>query len=157
MAEAKKEKKEHKAEHRKEAKPEHKDGKHEVKPQAAERKGGAGTTGSDEAKPERKGSGPLQILEKARKTGKIRIGINETTKAVERGTAKYVAVAADVDPKELTMHLPALCKEKNIPIATVQTKKELGECAGLKVGAAAIAVVEEGDAKKEISALADKL
>lgn len=153
MAEAKKEKKEH----RKEAKPEHRDGKHEAKPQAVQRKEHEQKAGEPEAKPERKSSGPLQILEKARKTGKIRIGINETTKAVERGTAKYVAVAADVDPKELTMHLPALCKEKNIPIATVQTKKELGEIAGLKVGAAAIAVVEEGDAKKEISALADKL
>jgi len=41
------------------------------------------------------------IVEKAAKTGKIDKGINETTKAVERGVAKLVVIASDVEPKEL--------------------------------------------------------
>ena len=55
-----------------------------------------------------------QIIEKARKTGKIEKGTNEVTKAVERGTAKLVVYAGDVQPKEIIQHLPVLCKEKNI-------------------------------------------
>ena len=50
----------------------------------------------------------LQIIEKARTSGKIRKGTNETTKAIERGKAKLVAVADDVDPKEVVMHIPVL-------------------------------------------------
>ncbi|RLI97743.1 MAG: 50S ribosomal protein L7ae, partial [Candidatus Aenigmatarchaeota archaeon] len=48
----------------------------------------------------------------AKSTGKIRIGVNETTKAIERGTAKLVAIASDVTPEEVIMHLPVLCDEK---------------------------------------------
>ena len=98
----------------------------------------------------------LALVEKVKKTGKLKIGINEVTKAVERGVAKAVVVAEDVNPKEIVMHLPALCKEKNIPLLNAPSKKELGEKAGIVVGTAAIAVLEEGDAKKEIDALHKK-
>ena len=37
-----------------------------------------------------------QIIEKAKKTGKVEKGTNEVTKAIERGTAKFVAYASDV-------------------------------------------------------------
>jgi len=52
------------------------------------------------------------IVEKARKTGKIEKGTNEVTKAIELGTAKLVVYASDVDPKEIVMHLPLLCKRE---------------------------------------------
>ena len=99
----------------------------------------------------------LSIIAKAKKSGKIKVGANECTKAVERGIAKLVIAARDVQPQEIIMHLPLLCKEKNIPFSTVNTKKELGEKASMSVGAAAIAVVDEGDAKKELEDLAKKL
>lgn len=92
----------------------------------------------------------LEIVEIARDTGKIRKGINEATKAVERGIAKLVVVAEDVDPKEITMHLPPLCEEKKIPFRTVPSKNELGRAAGLDVSSAAIAVVDAGEAKKKL-------
>ena len=96
----------------------------------------------------------LQAIEVARNTGKIRIGTNETTKAVERGVAKLVVVAEDVNPKEVVMHLPPLCNEKKIPIAHVKTKQDLGRAAGIDVGTAAVAIVEAGDSKKIIDELA---
>jgi large subunit ribosomal protein L7Ae len=97
------------------------------------------------------------VLEKAQKSGKIKIGVNETTKAVERGTAKLVIIAKDTDPKELVMHLPIICKEKNIAFSFANTKKELGEKAGIHVGTAALAVTNEGDAKKDMENLQKKL
>lgn len=99
----------------------------------------------------------LAVLEKAKKSGKVRVGINETTKAIERGTAKLVLIARDTEPKEIVMHLPIICREKNIPFSFANTKKELGEKAGIQVGTASVAVIEEGEAKKELQDIQKKL
>lgn len=96
----------------------------------------------------------LEAVEIAKKTGKIKKGINEVTKCIERAQAKLVVVAIDVNPKEVIMHLPALCKEKNIPIVAVSNRQELGLSAGLSVPTTAVAIIKEGDSKdliKEIS------
>lgn len=91
----------------------------------------------------------LEMVETARETGKIRKGINEATKAVERGIAKAVIVAEDVDPPEIVMHLGPLCDEKKIALYKVPSKNELGRAAGLDVSTAAIAVVDMGEARKK--------
>lgn len=93
------------------------------------------------------------IIETARKTGKIEKGTNEVTKAIERGTAKFVAYSSDVEPKEIVQHIPILCKEKGIPCQDVDNKQKLGIAAGLPVSASSVAVIESGDAEKDISAL----
>lgn len=93
----------------------------------------------------------LEIVEIARETGKIRKGVNEATKAVERGVAKLVIVADDTDPPEIVMHMQPLCDEKKIPLARVPSKSELGRAAGLDVSCASIAVVDAGDGKKKLS------
>ena len=56
-----------------------------------------------------------ELVERARDTGKISKGTNETTKQVERGLAKLVIMAEDVSPEEILAHMPLLCEEKNIP------------------------------------------
>lgn len=99
----------------------------------------------------------LQFLKKVSSGGKIKIGVNEVTKAVEREKAKLVLIASDVDPKEIVMHLPLLCKEKKIPYSFVEAKKDLGENAGIEVGTATIAVTEEGKEKKDLLDIAKKL
>ena len=94
-----------------------------------------------------------KIVEAARKTGKIDKGTNEVTKAIERGTAKLVVAAEDVQPKEIIQHLPVLCEEKGIPFSFVDNKAKLGLAAGVPVATASVAVIEEGDAKNEIAEL----
>lgn len=94
-----------------------------------------------------------EIIEKARKTGKIEKGTNEVTKAIERGTAKLVVYASDVDPKEIVQHIPILCGEKNILCKEADSKQKLGIAAGLPVATSSIAVIETGDADKDISSL----
>ncbi len=98
----------------------------------------------------------LEIIEAARETGKIRRGVNEVTKSIERGEAKLVVWAEDIDPPEIVMHLPVLCDEKKIAFAKVPTKVELGRAAGIDVGTSAVAVVDAGEAKKELAALTGK-
>lgn len=89
-----------------------------------------------------------EAIKKARETGgKIKKGTNETTKAVERGVAKLVIIAEDVDPPEIVAHLPILCDEKKIPYTYVPSKKRLGEVAGIEVAAASVAIIDPGGAK----------
>lgn len=99
----------------------------------------------------------LQALEAARNTGKIKKGINEVTKIVERGQALLVVIAEDVQPPEVVAHIPMLCKEKGIPCVFVPTKGDLGTAAGLPVGSSAAAVVEAGDAKANIAEIGKKV
>jgi len=93
------------------------------------------------------------IIEKAKKTGKIEKGTNEVTKAIERGTAKLVAYAADVNPKEIVQHIPLLCKEKNIKCVEVDSRQKLGISVGLSVPASSVAIIESGEAEKDIASL----
>lgn len=102
----------------------------------------------------------LQAIEAARNTGKIRKGTNESTKAVEKGEAKLLVIAGDVEPEEIVMHLPPLCDEKKIPYVYVPSKAELGRAAGLDVSSAAISIVEAGEGKellKEVVSHVEKL
>ncbi|MGC9011979.1 50S ribosomal protein L7Ae [Thermogladius sp.] len=99
-----------------------------------------------------------ELLKKARETGgKIRKGTNETTKAVERGQAKLVLIAEDVDPPEIVAHLPALCDEKKIPYIYVPSKQRLGQAAGIEVAAASAAIIDFGGAKDLAEEVLSKL
>ena len=91
-----------------------------------------------------------EIIEKARKTGKVEKGTNEVTKAIERGTAKLVAYGTDVEPKEIVQHLSILCKEKEIPCVEADKKEKLGISVGLNVSCASVAVIEAGDAQADL-------
>ncbi len=97
----------------------------------------------------------LEAVSLAKETGKVRVGTNETTKMVERGLAKLVVIAEDVDPEEIVMHLPILCEEKDIPYVYVPSKKELGNAAGIEVSAASVAIVEPGKAEALVKEIAD--
>ena len=97
------------------------------------------------------------VVSKISKSGKVKVGINEVTKMVERNTAKLVLIAEDITPAEIVMHLPVICKEKNIAFSYVSTKEELGKISGINAKASAIAVVDEGVLKKEFSALISKI
>ncbi len=95
----------------------------------------------------------FEAVELAKKSGKIRKGSNEVTKAVEKGIAKLVVVAKDVNPPEIIMHLKPLCEEKGALFVQTGTKDDLGAAAGLPVATATVAIVQEGDAASVIKQL----
>lgn len=88
-----------------------------------------------------------EAVEMAKSSGKIKKGTNEVTKIIERSQAKFVVMAEDVTPQEIMMHIPYLCKEKQIPFAYVPRRKELGSAAGMGVSTAAVAIVNPGKAR----------
>ena len=97
-----------------------------------------------------------EIIETAKTSGKVMKGTNETTKAIEKGKAKLVAIAKDVSPPEITMHIPLNAEEKDVPCFTVPSKEELGAAAGIQVGTGSVVVTEEGEAKNLIKELLTK-
>jgi large subunit ribosomal protein L7Ae len=98
-----------------------------------------------------------EAVEIAKNTGKLRKGVNETTKCIERGLAKLVILATDVTPEEILMHLPVLCEEKKVAYIYVPSKLELGKAAGIDVATSSIAIEETGDAKRMVEDIRKKL
>jgi large subunit ribosomal protein L7Ae len=98
-----------------------------------------------------------EAIELARKTGKIKKGVNESTKAIEKNFAKLVVVASNVSPKEIIMHIMPLCEEKDVPYVEVGNKEELGAAAGLNVATSAVTIVKEGESKDLISEIQTNL
>jgi len=71
----------------------------------------------------------------------IKFGLNHVTTLVEQNKAKMVIIAHDVDPVELVIHLPALCRKKGVPFCFVRGKANLGKLVHLKT-ATALALTE---------------
>lgn len=80
---------------------------------------------------------------------KIRKGMNEVTKSIERTNAKLVVMAEDVTPPEILIHVPILCEEKGVAYGYLSSKKELGEAVGINVPSSAIAIEKPGSRNEE--------
>src|SRR5208282_892224 len=87
-----------------------------------------------------------EALTIASKSGVVRKGTNEATKAVERSQAKLIVIAEDVDPPEVVAHLPLLCEERKIPYVFVPSKEKIGNAIGIDVPCAAACILKEGEA-----------
>jgi large subunit ribosomal protein L7Ae len=101
-----------------------------------------------------------EALQIAAKSGTVRKGTNETTKAIERGQAKLVVIAEDVQPPEVVAHLPLLSEERKAPYLFVPSKEKIGTSIGIDVPAGAACIVKEGDATglvKEIVARIEQM
>lgn len=75
----------------------------------------------------------------------MKFGLNHVTQLVEDGKAKLVVMAHDVDPIELLVFLPALCRKKGIPYAFIKGKARLGKLVHQKTAT----VVALTEVKKE--------
>ena len=98
-----------------------------------------------------------EALKTANDSGKIRKGTNEATKSIERGRAKLVLIAENVEPPEIVAHLPLLCDERKAPYVYVPEKQRIGEAVGLLVGSAAASIEEAGEAEELLNEIVAKL
>lgn len=71
---------------------------------------------AEEQKPEK--------VEKAKRF--LHHGLNNVTTLIEKKKAKLVIIAHDVDPLELVLWLPTLCRKKDVPYVIVKGKSRLG-------------------------------
>ncbi|CEP11250.1 hypothetical protein [Parasitella parasitica] len=77
----------------------------------------------------------------------IKYGINHITALVEAKKAQLVVIADDVDPIELVLWLPALCRKMGVPYCIVKGKARLGTLVHKKT-ATALALTEVSEADK---------
>ena len=113
---------------------------------AAEKK----ATDSKDKKPE---DPKVAKVVKKEKTGKkpmmIKYGLNHITTLIEQKKAKLVVIAHDVDPIELVVFLPALCRKMEVPYCFVKGKGRLGKLVHLKsTSCAALTDVRPEDEKE---------
>merc|ERR1711994_949403 len=70
--------------------------------------------------------------EKTKRPNVVRHGVNTVTTLVEQKRAKLVAIASDVEPIEVVLFLPALCRKMGVPYCIVKNKARLGRIAHRK-------------------------
>eukprot|EP00298_Acanthocystis_sp_HF-20_P026674 c4481_g1_i1.p1 GENE.c4481_g1_i1~~c4481_g1_i1.p1 ORF type:complete len:134 (-),score=50.12 c4481_g1_i1:230-631(-) len=73
----------------------------------------------------------LEIVQQATNYKQLKKGANEATKALNRGEAEFIVMAADANPIEILLHLPLLCEDKNVPYIFVPRKADLGRACGV--------------------------
>lgn len=83
----------------------------------------------------------------------VKYGLNHVVGLIENKKASLVLIANDVDPIELVIFLPALCRKMGIPYAIVKGKARLGTVVHKKT-AAVLAITEvRSEDKSELAKL----
>jgi len=73
-------------------------------------------------------------------------GVNTVTTLIEKKKAQLVIIANNVDPIELVLFLPALCRKMGVPYCIVKNKARLGRvCRRKTTSCMAITNVESSD------------
>lgn len=62
----------------------------------------------------------------------IKFGLNHVTQLVEEKRAALVVIAHDVDPIEMVVFLPTLCRKSGVPYCFVRGKANLGKLVHMK-------------------------
>merc|ERR1712002_681189 len=87
----------------------------------------------------------------AKRSPVVRQGLNTVTTLVEKKKAQLVVIAHDVDPIELVMHLPALCRKMNVPYCILKGKARLGRVVRRKTCAAMCLTTVNPEVKSALS------
>lgn len=74
----------------------------------------------------------------------LKFGLNHVTTLVEQKKAKLVVIAHDVDPIELVLWLPALCRKMGVPYCIIKGKARLGQLVHQKT-ATCVALTDVAD------------
>jgi len=79
----------------------------------------------------------------------VKYGLNHITRLIETKKASLVVIAHDVEPVELVVWLPALCRKQEVPYCIVKGKGRLGQLVHKKTATAlAVTEVNKEDANK---------
>jgi len=62
----------------------------------------------------------------------LKFGLKHVTALIEEQKAKLVVIASDVDPLELVVWMPALCRKMGIPYCIVKSCARVGALVGMK-------------------------
>jgi large subunit ribosomal protein L7Ae len=80
-------------------------------------------------------------------------GLNHVVALIEAKKASLVAIADDVDPIELVVFLPALCRKMGVPYVIVKNKARLGTVVHKKTAAVVALTEVKSEDNKELSTI----
>ena len=87
----------------------------------------------------------------------VKYGLNHVVSLIENKKAKLVLIANDVDPIELVVFLPALCRKMGVPYAIVKGKARLGTLVHKKTSSVAalteVNAADEAELAKLVSTI----
>ncbi|EIN05397.1 ribosomal protein L4 [Punctularia strigosozonata HHB-11173 SS5] len=83
----------------------------------------------------------------------VKYGLNHTVALIEAKKANLVVIAHDVDPIELVVFLPALCRKMGVPYVIVKGKARLGTVVHKKTAAVLTLQDVKSEDQKELSTL----
>merc|ERR1711907_891274 len=83
----------------------------------------------------------------------VKMGVNHVTTLVEEKKAQLVVIAHDVDPIELVVWLPALCKARGVPYCIVKSKARLGAVVGKKTATCLAITDVKGENKSDLASV----
>merc|ERR1739845_837 len=85
----------------------------------------------------------------------LQSGINKIVNLVERKQAQLVMIAHDVDPLEIVVYLPALCRKMDVPYCIVKGKARLGQLVGRKQCTAVAFADVKNEHKQDLAKLVE--
>merc|ERR1712110_999101 len=96
-------------------------------------------------------------VEQSTKPNVVKYGIKHITALVEQKKATLVLIAHDVDPLEIVIWLPALCRKMQVPYVIVKGKARLGQVVGKKTATALAFTTVEKDSKADFAKVVDTI
>jgi large subunit ribosomal protein L7Ae len=85
----------------------------------------------------------------------LKYGLKHVTSLIENKKAKLVCIAHDVNPIELVVFLPALCRKMGIPFCIVKGKSRLGVLTGKKNAAVVALTAVNGEDSGKLDSLSN--
>lgn len=87
----------------------------------------------------------------------LKYGLNHVVGLIENKKASLVLIANDVDPIELVVFLPALCRKMGVPYAIIKGKARLGTLVHQKTAAVAALTEVKPEDKAALASLIDSV
>lgn len=85
----------------------------------------------------------------------LKFGVNHVVKLIEAKKAQLVVIAHDVDPIELVVWLPALCKKMGVPYCIIKSRARLGTVCNMRNATAIAITAVRTEDKADLSKIID--
>ncbi|GMJ13683.1 hypothetical protein like AT3G62870 [Hibiscus trionum] len=87
----------------------------------------------------------------------VKYGLNHVTYLIEQNKAQLVVIAHDVDPIELVVWLPALCRKMEVPYCIVKGKSRLGSIVHKKTASVLCLTTVKNEDKLDFSKILEAI